>query len=68
MVFINARERSYTVNEDKNCEKASLGEDGIQDFKEQSKRRFFCPDKLYVHWVTVQDTFLVVRAFNPPVV
>lgn len=34
MVFINAREHSYTVNEEKNCEKASRREHVIQDFKE----------------------------------
>lgn len=68
MVFINAREHSYTVNEEKNCDKASRREHGIQDFKEQSRYRFFCPAKLYVYWVIVQGIFLVACVFNPPVI
>jgi len=68
MVFINAGEHSYTVNEDKNCEKESLRKYGLQDFKEQSKYRFFCQAKLDVYQVAAQATFLVACAFNPPVI
>lgn len=68
MVFINAREHYYIVNEDKNCGKASLREQGIQDFKEQSKYRIFCPAKLCMYWMTVEATSLVACAFNPPAI
>lgn len=64
MVFISAREHSYTVNEDKKCEKKHRSGSIASRISKISPNTGSSAQPNYMcTWVIIQDTFLAACVF-----